>query len=160
MQLTGEDITRINNEINKLINYKDDKKITIDDINRVVIPISDNNIFNLMDALVKKDKKQSLKLYNDLINNKVEVIKIFINLSYQFRLMYQVKSLETKSDNDIADIIGVKNPKQIRAIKYRIGNYSQKELLDNLLNLAKLDEQIKTGKVIDTIAFPLYIANL
>ena len=160
ISLTGDDLNRINNELDKLMCYVDVEEITKKDIDRVVIPISDNNIFDLMDALVKKDKKRSLKLYNDLINNKVEVLKILINLSYQFRLMYQIKTLEKKSDEEIASIIGIKNPKQVRAIRYRLGNYTEKELLNNLHDLAVLDENIKTSKVVDTIAFPIYIANL
>lgn len=158
---TGENLERINNELLKLKALKQDEKIiNKEDIDAVVIPITDDNIFALMDALIKKNKPLSFKLYQDLINNKVEDLKILINLSYQFRLIYQVKVLQNKSDNDIASILSLKNPKQVTAIRYKIRNFSSKELLNNLYQLALIDEQIKTSKILSNIAIPMFIANL
>lgn len=161
LTLTGDNIERIDNELAKLKCFKiDDKTITKDDVLRIIIPKTDDNIFNLMDAIVKKDKKKSLKIYNDLINNRVEVIKIIINLSYQFRLIYQVKVLEYKSDSEIADILNIKNIKQVRAIRYKTSSFRESELLANLHKLALIDEEMKTSKIIPEIAFPLFIASL
>lgn len=158
---TGDNIDHIDNELMKLKLFKlEDKTINKDDVLKLVIPQTDDNIFNLMDAIVKKDKKRSLKIYNDLINNKVEVIKILINLSYQFRLIYQVKILEYKSDSEIAEILNIKNPKQIRAVRYKTNNFNEKELLRNLLELAKIDEKIKTSKILPEVAIPMFITNL
>ena len=161
LDLVGDNISKIDNELNKLkcLNIRE-KSINKDDINNIIIPKSDDNIFNLMDAIVKREKKRSLKLYNDLINNKVEDIKILINLSYQFRLIYQVKVLEYKTDLEIADILNIKNPKQVRAIRYKIKNFNKEELINNLYKLSLIDEEIKTSKTIANIAFPLFIANL
>ena len=158
---TGDNIDRIDNELTKLKLFKQKEKvINKDDVLELVIPQTDDNIFNLMDAIVKKDKKRSLKIYNDLINNKVEIIKILINLSYQFRLIYQVKVLEYKSDSEIAEILNIKNPKQIRAVRYKTNNFNEKELLSNLLELAKIDEKIKTSKILPEVAIPMFITNL
>jgi len=158
---TGDNIERIDNELSKLKLFKNEEKvINKDDVLELVIPQTDDNIFNLMDAIVKKDKKKSLKIYNDLINNKVEVIKILINLSYQFRLIYQVKVLEYKNDSEIAEILNIKNPKQIRAVRYKTNNFNERELLRNLEELSKIDEQIKTSKILPEIAIPMFITNL
>ena len=158
---TGDNIERIDNELVKLKSFKNEEKvINKDDVLELVIPQTDDNIFNLMDAIVKKDKKRSLKIYNDLINNKVEVIKILINLSYQFRLIYQVKVLEYKSDSEIAEILNIKNPKQIRAVRYKTNNFNERELLRNLEKLAIIDEEIKTSKILPEIAIPMFITNL
>lgn len=161
LSLTGEDLQRIENELNKLKCLKiETKEITLKDVKEVVIPRNDDSIYDLMDALVKKDKQRSFKIYNDLINNKTEVIKILINLSYQFRLIYQVKVLEYMSDSEIGDILNIKNPKQIKAIRYKTRNFSEFELIDNLHKLSILDEKIKTSKGKGEIEFPMFIANL
>ena len=158
---TGDNIPRIDNELLKLKNFKyDEKIIEKNDVDKIVIKETDDNIFNLMDAIVKKNKKLSLKIYNDLINNKVEDLKIIINLSYQFRLLYQVKILEYKTDSEIASILGIKNPKQIRAIRYRINNFKEEELIKNLYELSLIDEKIKTSKILPSVAIQLFIANL
>lgn len=161
ISLCGDNIDHIDNELLKLKAFKvEDKIINYHDVSEIVISLNDDNIFDLMDAIVRKDKKRSLKIYNDLINNKVEVIKIMINLSYQFRLIYQVKVLEYKSDIEIASILNIKNPKQVKAIRYKIKNFKEKELLDNLYELALIDENIKTSKILPETAIPLFIANL
>lgn len=161
LEKTGDNLNRIDNELDKLKNFKDnDKIITKEDVTSVVISQTDDNIFDLMDAIVKKDKKRSFKLYEDLKNNKVEDFKILINLSYQFRLIYQIKVLESKSDSEIVSILNIKNPKQIKAIRYKTKNFTEKELVKNLYELSLLDEKIKTSKILTKVAIPLFIANL
>ena len=91
----NEDIDRINNELDKLMMLKDEEKeITKNDIDLIVIKKIDDNIFDLIEAIIKKDKKRSLTIYNDIVNYGEEVFKIMISLSNQIRLLLQVKILE------------------------------------------------------------------
>lgn len=157
----GEDIDRLDNELDKLLLYKfDSKEITRNDIDLIVIKKVDDNIFNLIDAIIKKNKKKSLTIYNEMINYGEEVFKILISLSNQIRLIYQVKVLRNNSDQDIADILNLKNPRQVFAIRQKIGSYTKEELLDYLYKLALMDEELKLGKSIDKIVFPVFIASL
>ena len=71
-----------------------------------------------------------------------------------------MKILEYKTDSEIASILGIKNPKQIRAIRYRINNFKEEELIKNLYELSLIDEKIKTSKILPSVAIPLFIANL
>ena len=57
-------------------------------------------------------------------------------------------------------ILKLKNPKQVMALRYKIDKYKEKDLLDYLYKLATMDEELKTGKSIDKIVFPIFIANL
>ena len=157
----NEDIDRINNELDKLMMLKDeDKEITKNDIDLIVIKKIDDNIFDLIEAIIKKDKKRSLEIYNGIVNYGEEVFKIMISLANQVRLLLQVKILENENDLDIAEKLHLKNPKQLYFIRKKMAGYTTKELTDYLLKLSIMDEELKLGKAIDKIVFPVFIATL
>ncbi len=161
LENTGTDLDRINNEIDKLLELKfDEKEITNKDIDLIVIKKIDNNIFNLIDAIITKNKEKSLSIYNNMVNYGEDVFRIFIALANQIRLIYQVKILRNLSNEEIADKLKLKNPKQVMAIRYKIDKYKESELLSYLHKLAIMDEELKTGKCIDEIVFPVFIASL
>ncbi len=161
IELTGNDFNRINNELDKLMELcLNSKKIDKKDIDLVCLKNSDTNIFALIDAIINKDKKKSLEIYLNMINYGEETFKILVTLANQIRLIYQVKILQTYKDDEIASILKLKNPKQVVALRYKINKYSEKDLLNYLFKLSILDEKFKTGKAIDTIAFPSFIASL
>lgn len=158
---TLEDINNISNELDKLLALTSDtKEIKKSDIDLVVIKKIDNNIFELIDAIISKNKKKSFEIYNNMINYGEDVFKIFVSLSNQIRLIYQVKTLKKLSNDEITKILNLKNSKQVAAIRYKIDKYTSGELLDYLHKLSIMDEQLKTGKCIDTIIFPVFIANI
>ena len=157
----NEDIDRINNELDKLMMYKDDdKEITKSDIDLIVIKKIDDNVNDLIKAIIKKDKKRSLTIYNDIVNYGEEIFKIMIILANQIRLLLQVKILEKESDIDIANKVHLKNPKQLYYLRQDISLYTKEELTDFLLKLSIMDEELKLGKSIDKIVFPVFIATL
>ena len=161
IDIIGNDFSRIKNETNKLLELCYEKKvIEKNDIDLICIKNVDTNIFELIDAIINKDKKKSLTIYNNMINYGEETFKILIALANQIRLIYQVKVLSYLKDDEIIDLLKLKNPKQVVALRYKINKYSEKDLLDYLYRLSILDEELKTGKAIDVISFPSFIASL
>ena len=158
---TLQDINSISCELEKLLLLKiDDSIITKEDIDFVVIKRLDKNIFELIDAIISKNKKKSLEIYQNMINYGEDVFKIFVSFSNQIRLIYQVKVLKNLNNDQIAELLNLKNSKQVMAIRYKIDKYTESELLDYLYKLGVMDEQLKTGKSIDTIVFPIFIASI
>ena len=156
-----EDITDITNELDKLMALKfNEKVITKNDIDMIVIKKIDNNIFDLIDAIISKNKEKSLRIYQEMINYGEDVFKIFVSLSNQIRLIYQVKVLKDLKNEEIADLLNIKNPKQVMALRYKIDKYTSSELTDYLYKLSIIDEELKLGKCIDNIVFPTFIASL
>ena len=161
LSLVTEDIDRINNELDKLLMFKlEDKEITKKDIDLIVVKKIDDNIFDLIEAIIKKDKKKSLTIYNDIVSYGEEVFKILISLSNQIRLLLQVKILSNENDLDIADKLNLKNPKQLYFLRQKIMNYKKSELVDYLYKLSIMDEELKLGKSKEEIIFPVLIASL
>lgn len=161
MEVTCNDFNRIDNELDKLMSYTlDTKEITKKDIDLIVIKKIDANIFDLIDAIISKNKSKSLIIYNEMINYGEDVFRIFVSLANQVRLLYQVKVLRNLSNDEVAEKLHLKNPKQVMALRYKIDKYREEDLLNYLYRLSIMDEELKTGKSIDKIVFPLFIASL
>ncbi len=156
----GNNYHEIYQELSKLKEYKlDDKIITKEDIDNITKKNFDDTIFDLIDAILKKDKVKVFDLYNYFISNGTEVFQILVLLSNQIRLIYNVKVLNRLSDFEIASILDVKEY-PVKLARGKGLNYSKKELLSILYSLAIMDEDIKSGKQIPSISLLSYIMQM
>ncbi len=158
----GKDLNILEQEVNKILIYKDDDiNITDDDIIKLTNKNIEIDIFALIEAIVSKDKKKALDIYYEMIKCNEEPIKIIVMLSNQFRIIYQTKEMYKKgyTENDIASILGI-HPYRIKLALNSSRNYNSKDLLEYLKKLADLDIEIKTGNISKEIGLELFIINL
>lgn len=155
----GNDIPRINQELQKLKIYKDDNlNISLSDVTLLTSKTIDLDLFKFLDHIILKHKKEALTIYHALLLQKEEPIKIIVMLANQIRLMYQSKELvkEGYSEIDIAKEIGA-HPYSVKLALQKSRNYTKETLLDYLYQLGNLDLQIKSGIVDKSIAFELFL---
>lgn len=159
------DVTRLYNECNKLKTYKiNDKYISKDDVEELSFKkLGDSTeiTFQFSRALAEKDKKGALILYQELLNYKIEPLSIIGLLASQFRIMYQVKSLEEKNmrNDEIASSLKEK-PYRITKTRELTRYYSKKEILDLMIKLEDIDLKIKTTSVDANTLVQLFILNI
>lgn len=159
------DVTRLYNECNKLKTYKiNDKYISKDDVDELSFKkLGDSTeiTFQFSRALAEKDKKSALILYQELLNYKIEPLSIIGLLASQFRIMYQVKSLEEKNmrNDEIASSLKEK-PYRITKTRELTRYYSKKEILDLMIKLEDIDLKIKTTSVDANTLVQLFILNI
>jgi DNA polymerase-3 subunit delta len=157
---TGNNLYLLNSECEKLKLYKMDSK-TIDeqDIEEMITKYDVDNIFELTDAVIKKDINTSLSLYQELLKRGEEPIKIIVMLANQFRLIFQVKRLSTKGmgEDKIAEYLSV-HPYRVKLA--REVRLNEKELLKYISLLADLDEGIKMGDVNKDTGLELFLLKL
>lgn len=154
----GNDLSMIKNEVEKLKTYKENKEITKKDIEQLVTNNNNEDIFDLINHIVNKDKEKAFTVYENLIKTAEEPIKILITLANQFRLIYQVKELykEGKTKENIAEILKI-HPYRIKLAMEKINNFSSKDLLKYLDKLADIDYKIKNGLIDKYLALELFI---
>ena len=95
IEYIGSDLWRMVNEINKLISFKKQKannKIQTEDVKGLVKPEIDVNIFNIIDSLGQKNKKQALRLIHDYFKKGESESYLLNRFVYQFRNLIKVKS--------------------------------------------------------------------
>lgn len=156
----GSNYNELLNELDKLKEFKlEEKVINKNDIDLLCRKNFENTIFDLIDAIIKREKEKAIELYNYFISNGTEVFQILVLLSNQIRLIYNVKVLIRLSDTEIAKILDVKEY-PVKLARGKGVNYQKKELLNILYNLGKIDENIKSGKEIPSISLISYILEI
>lgn len=159
IELVGNDIYSINNELDKLKIYKgNNKNISLDDVINITTNNIEADLFKLMDAIIDGNKEKALEEYHNMLLYNTEPIQIIVALANKYRLMYQVKRLYKKgyTEGDIAKELK-QNPKYIFVINKISRSYDEKYLLKQIKELADLDFNIKSGRVEASLGLELYI---
>lgn len=160
------DISKIQNECDKLKNYKiDDKVILKEDIDELVVEkLGDSTdlTFSFNRSLAEKDKKSALEKYYELLNYNIDPLGIIGLLASQFRIMYQVKVLEAQhmNANDIANTLGEKNSYRVKKTMELTRYYSENELLKLIETIGDIDLKVKTTDTDPNTQIELFILNL
>lgn len=153
------DMFSITNEVDKLSTYSD--KIHLDDIKALTPKKIEDNVFDLIEALFKKDTNKAFVIYNDLKNLGNEAITIISIIANQIRFLYQILVLRNKgySESNIANELSV-HPYRVKMGLEKVRNYSEYELEDFLDKLSRLDIQIKTGDIDRFVGLELFILEM
>ena len=156
------DNERIFNELEKLKLYKlEEKKITSNDIEEIVNPALDDNIFHFVDSILSGNKEYAFKLYHNFILHGEQVVHMLILISNKIRLIYQVKVLSNKGNSDQAISKMLKMHEYPIKLAREAGyKYSDKHLLDILKKLANLDLEIKSGETLGEVEFETLLASI
>ena len=156
----GYELSNIINELDKLFIYKDtDKKITREDIEKVITKNIEKNIFELTNAIVNRNKNKIMEIYNDLVLAKEDPIKLLVTLSNQFRLILQVKLMRQSGYSEKEIVTTLKeHPYRINlAMK---SGFEIEDLKKKLVQLSELDYKIVTGEVDKFFGFEMFLLEI
>jgi DNA polymerase-3 subunit delta len=106
----GNDLIRINSEIDKIaINLGDRKAINEDDIERFVGISKEYNVFELQEALVRKDLSKALRIVQYFQSNpKAAPIQLILPALYGFfSKVYMLFGTQARDEKSAAAVLGV-----------------------------------------------------
>jgi DNA polymerase III subunit delta len=106
----GNDLSRLNNEVNKLIlNLNDRKNITEDDVETFVGISKEFNVFELQQAIANKDLYKAIRIIQYFESNpKAAPIQlIFPSLYNYFSKVQMIYSISARDEKSVAAAIGV-----------------------------------------------------
>lgn len=142
----GTDLSKINNEIEKL-NLRLEKGETINSqhIEDYVGISKDYNIFELQNALGKRDKIKSFQIAEYFASNekKNPLIASINSLYSYFTKVWQTQSLSTLDDRSLASKIGVFSSFFMKDFRLAARNYSPDKIRSILLDLHQYDAYSK-----------------
>ncbi|NLK94019.1 MAG: DNA polymerase III subunit delta [Clostridiales bacterium] len=81
----------INNEVDKLISYTIDRKITKEDINLLIPAKSEEDIFDLVDLISQKKVEKAIDVLDEILFKSDQHMLIIISIENQFRRLYEIK---------------------------------------------------------------------
>lgn len=148
------------NESNKLILYKQNN-ITIDDVKEIVAMPLFNNVFEIQNNLLHKNKEKAIQIFREIQFSKdvdpVSLISIFVN---QLILLDKLLYLNKKglSYGSIASELG-ENPYIVMKNLNNFKGVDRKLIKSALKKLYELDRAIKHSEINKYYGFELFLIN-
>lgn len=156
---TGTDMENIEMELEKLISYCMGRDVvTNEDIDKIVSTRLQDRIFDLTEAVARRQTSKALNLYYDLLSLKVSPLQILAMLARQYNLMFQAKELKKRGtpDREIASKIGVP-PFVVGKYLSQASQYKSSELRKALEQCVQADHEVKSGQMNDKMSVELII---
>jgi len=148
IEYVGGDLWRMDNEIGKLVNYS--KEIKKKDVEEMVRPDYETNIFDTIDAIAQKDKKKAVELLKEHMEKGDSVLYLLSMIASQIRNIISVKSGSGSG----------MHPFVLRKASYQARNFSMEDLKRIYRKITDLDFEIKVGKIDQDIALDVLISEI
>ena len=147
VQTVGKNTARLPFEIDKLSNYRLRGEIICDDIERLVSPEIDSNIFNFLDVLTIRNKARALELLYWEIKTGRDPHYILTMIIYQLRNMFQISDLHQRGYSQ-QEIIKKTNlrPFVVERIYSQLARLSPVSLAGLYGRLFNIDVGFKSGR--------------
>ncbi|MFT9271754.1 MAG: DNA polymerase III subunit delta [Lentilactobacillus hilgardii] len=159
MQLTAGQLTSMMNDLPKLFLYnKDGKQITLSSVNGLVSPSIEQSVFDLVNSVLKKNAKESMDIYRNLVLENEAPIGINAVLIQQFRLLLQVMILQKHgySQGNLAASLKV-HPYRVKLALQTIRHFDYKQLRDAYLGLVETEREMKSSNRSPELLFELFL---
>lgn len=160
-QKVGVDMKSLENEMDKLIAYSmDETIITREMLDEVCVEQTEGKIFQMIDAIGMKDQDQALRLYYDLLEVREKPMSILFLIIRHFTILNQLKDLSRLglAAGEVASKVGIP-PFTVRKYQSQVKNFKGKEIIRNLERCAQVEQEIKTGLLLDQIGVELLIVE-
>ncbi|MGY3778193.1 DNA polymerase III subunit delta [Isobaculum melis] len=159
IQLTDANLSSAMGELPKLFLYvADTKKISKEMVTNLVPKTLEQNIFDLVPAVLNKQVEKALTIYRDLLLQKEEPIKIHAILSTHFRLMLQVRICIQKGyqQGDIASMLKI-HPYRVKLAMQQVKKFDMNTLSTAFQGLVDAEYALKTGQGNREMQFELFV---
>lgn len=158
---TGTEMEQIKNEMEKLLCYTlGQGEITVEAIDAVCTRRIQNQIFDMVEAIGKKEQKQALTLYYDLLTLKEPPMRILALVGRQFNYLLQIKELKSKgySQGVMATKTGL-HSFVVGKYERQASRFKTEELKQALAACVEADEQVKRGLMPDVMSVELLLVQ-
>jgi len=161
INFVGNNSWQLSNEIKKLSTFKKNKTIGLKDVELLVKPKIETDIFKTIDALAQKDKKRALNLLHKHLQSGDDPLYLLSMINFQFRNLISIKSLVEKnySYQDIQKKTKL-HPFIIKKSLWQVRSFNLPELKKIYQKIFKVDFDIKTGKMNPELALDLLITAI
>ncbi|MFC3767774.1 DNA polymerase III subunit delta [Paenibacillus sp. GCM10012303] len=159
---TGGGLQALSAEMEKLSLFVGEGgTVTGDIVDRLVTRSTEQNVFILIDDIVRLRLNRAFSIMYDLLKQKEEPVKIVLLIARQFRIVLQVKELSKLgySQQQMAGQIGL-HPYAVKVAAEQGQKYTPDKLETILAELAELDYRLKTGKVDKVLGLEMFLMRL
>jgi DNA polymerase-3 subunit delta len=122
----------------------------------------DDNIFNMVDAIVSGNRKQAFKLLEEQRRLGQDSYKLFGLITWQFRILLGMRDLFDREDNLSSDQMAKKlgiHPFVAKKNLYLVKRFSLNKLKDLHRQLLDIDFKTKTGQGDQDLLVDLFVGK-
>jgi len=168
LEFIGNDLWQLSNEIKKLVCLKEPLKtrdlieeVKSEDVEVLIKPKLEVNVFKIIDALSQKNKKKALKLIQESLFKENKPLVILNMINFQFRGLLIAKTLmeEGKTLNDFLKL-NILKPYPTRKCWYASTGFSLNQLKRIYQKIFEADLNMKTGKIQPEEGLKMLIAEI
>ncbi|WP_028776268.1 DNA polymerase III subunit delta [Shimazuella kribbensis] len=149
IQVVGNDLRLLDKECQKLALYVGVKGVVTMEIMDQLIPRTlESNVFQLTQKLAENKIAEVWQIWEDLLTQKEEPVRVLALMIRQFRLLYQTKILSQRGmgASEMAKMLGM-HPYPVKLAVTNAGAFSVDQLKKYLSLAVAADQDIKSGKI-------------
>lgn len=153
------DIYRLNQELNKIKLFTEqERKFVYDKFidDGVFEDLSDHNIFDFTNAIIKKDIKSLVGLYKELEKIDVEPLGLVTTLYNNLKNIIMIQL----SPSATAESLGMPSNKFWAIKKYNCGYYTKEQLIQSFRIVTDMDRRLKTGELTTDLMIDYIVCNM
>jgi len=161
LERTGDDMENIKSELEKLVCYTMGREvITKEDVDAVGTVHVTNRIFEMVSAIVSRNTKKAMDLYEDLLTLREPPMRILFLIARQFNQLLQVKELASEGNDRGSIASKVKVPPFVAGkLITQARAFTGEQILSYVKQCVEYEEAVKTGKLSDRMAVELLIVE-
>ncbi len=157
IEFVGSDLWRMENEIKKLISFSQDKKIKQKDVEILVKPEIEMDVFKTIDAIAKRNRILALKLIQKHLERGESPLYLLSMINFQIRNIILIKDLiERKRPLAKAGL----HPFLLQKTIYQAKKFSFPEIKKIYQRIFEIDFKIKTGQIKPELALELFVSQI
>ncbi len=171
INFTGNNLWQLSNEIKKLVCFKASKKIIkAEDLELLVVPEFEQNIFKTIDAVVSKNKRKAFFLIYKQLKKGDSLLYILSMIVSQVRNLLIIKEryelsmranlqIDNLNLNKLSKELGM-HPYVAKKALWQAQKFSLEKLRKIFQKFFQIDFQIKTGQIDPETALTLLVAEI
>ena len=162
IHLVGNDLSRLDGELEKVIAYAgDERSITLDHLAAVAVGGTAWGVFDLTAAVSDRNPRAALKIARDLLAGGEAPVRLLALIGREVRLLLAVKLLgrQITDPRTIASQLGLRDWVAQRYIR-QANAFTLKELQRALEALVEADLAVKSGRRDGVLAVELLVAGM
>jgi len=161
INFVGSNLWQMESEIKKLVNYKNGQKIKREDVELLVRPKIETDIFKTIDAISEKKKSRALFLFHQHLEKGDAPLYLLVMINFQFRNLLEIKDLIEKNLPYYKIINKSKlHPFLVKKSYQQVQRFTLQQLKKIYQKIFETDLNIKTGKMEPETAIDLLITEI
>ncbi len=155
----NSDMWSLSHLVDQLTAYKSDGKVELEDVKKFLEEKIDDNIFNLVDAIVAGKKDQAFKMMREQYRKGEDSFYVFAMILRQFKIMLQIRDLIDRGIKPDAKELGL-HPFVVKKTIPLVNRYSMAQLKEIYNQLLQIDIKTKTGQGDQSVMLDLFVGSI